>query len=156
MQPDWKSGCPGWLPQHAEHDWRLHQIPRGRRSPKLWLPLPPLISAGVRILEGGKMPTELRDCAEDSKILERASDLEIPPPAPGVHIAYGANEFQFGELYLPEGRGPHRVAIVIHGGYWRARYDLRQIGHFCVGLTKAGIAAWCLEYRRLAMKGRIS
>ncbi len=24
------------------------------------------------------MPTELRDCAKDSKILERASDLEIP------------------------------------------------------------------------------
>jgi acetyl esterase/lipase len=88
------------------------------------------------------MPRELRDCAEDSKILERASDLEIPPPAPGVHIAYGANEFQFGELYLPEGRGPHRVAIVIHGGYWRAQYDLRQIRHFCVALTKAGIAAW--------------
>ena len=99
------------------------------------------------------MPTELRDCAEDSKILERASDLEIPPPATGVHIAYGANEFQFGELYLPEGRGPHRVAIVIHGGYWRAQYDLRQIGHFCLGLAKAGIAAWCLEYRRIGNEG---
>jgi hypothetical protein len=32
-------------------------------------------AAAVRILEGGKMPTELRDCAEDPKILERASDL---------------------------------------------------------------------------------
>jgi acetyl esterase/lipase len=81
------------------------------------------------------------------------SILEIPPAAPGVRIAYGADEFQFGELYLPDGRGPHAVAIVIHGGYWRARYDLRHIGHFCVGLTKAGIAAWSLEYRRLGNAG---
>jgi acetyl esterase/lipase len=79
--------------------------------------------------------------------------LDLPPAPPGVRIAYGADEFQFGELYLPEGRGPHPVAIVIHGGYWRARYDLRHIGHFCVGLTKAGIAAWSLEYRRLGNAG---
>src|SRR5580693_8929216 len=31
------------------------------------------------------MPTELRDCAEDSKILERASDLEIPSCARRAH-----------------------------------------------------------------------
>jgi acetyl esterase/lipase len=30
---------------------------------------------------------------------------------------------------------------------------LRQIGHFCVALTKAGIAAWCLEYRRIGNEG---
>jgi acetyl esterase/lipase len=42
---------------------------------------------------------------------------------------------------------------VIHGGYWRARYDLRHIGHFCVALAKAGIAAWSLEYRRLGNTG---
>ena len=45
------------------------------------------------------------------------------------------------------------MAIVIHGGYWRARYDLRHIGHFCTALRKAGIAAWSLEYRRLGNAG---
>jgi len=79
--------------------------------------------------------------------------LEIPPAPPGIHIAYGADEFQFGELYAGEGRGPHPVAIVIHGGYWRARYDLRHIGHFCVALAKSGITAWSLEYRRLGNAG---
>ena len=81
------------------------------------------------------------------------SILDIPAAPPGVHIPYGGGEFQFGELYLPEGKGPHPVAIVIHGGYWRARYDLRHIGHFCVALEKAGIAAWSLEYRRLGNEG---
>jgi len=85
--------------------------------------------------------------------LAAQSILEIPPAPPGVHIAYGNDEFQFGELYLPESKGLHPVAIVIHGGYWRARYDLRHIGHFCVALAKAGVAAWSLEYRRLGNAG---
>ena len=86
-------------------------------------------------------------------MLAAQSILEIPPAAPGVPIAYGSGEFQFGELSMPEGKGPHPVAIVIHGGYWRARYDLRHIGHFCVALAKSGIAAWSLEYRRLGNEG---
>jgi acetyl esterase/lipase len=85
--------------------------------------------------------------------LAAQSILDIPAAAPGLHLAYGKNEFQFGELYLPEGKGPHPAALVIHGGYWRARYDLRHIGHFCVALAKVGIAAWSLEYRRLGNEG---
>jgi acetyl esterase/lipase len=85
--------------------------------------------------------------------LAAQSILDIPAAAPGEHLAYGKNEFQFGELHLPEGKGPHPVAMVVHGGYWRARYDLRHIGHFCVALAKAGIAAWSLEYRRLGNEG---
>lgn len=85
--------------------------------------------------------------------LAAQSILEMPPAPPGLHIAYGSDEFQFGELYAPEGKGPHPVAIVVHGGYWRARYDLRHIGHFCVALAQAGIAAWSLEYRRIGNRG---
>lgn len=85
--------------------------------------------------------------------LAAQSILDIPAAAPGLHLNYGSNPFQFGELHLPEGNGPHPVAIVVHGGYWRARYDLRHIGHFCVALAKAGIAAWSLEYRRLGNEG---
>jgi acetyl esterase/lipase len=85
--------------------------------------------------------------------LAAQSILEIPAAPPGLRIAYGSDEFQFGELYAPEGKGPHPVAIVIHGGYWRARYDLRHIGHFCVALAKAGMAAWSLEFRRLGNRG---
>ncbi len=86
-------------------------------------------------------------------VLAAQNILEIPAAPPGTHIAYGSDEFQFGELYLPAGKGPHPVAVVIHGGYWRARYDLRHIGHFCAALAKSGIAAWSLEYRRLGNPG---
>ena len=48
---------------------------------------------------------------------------DVPPAPAGTRIAYSRGEFQFGELRVPPGSGPHPVAIVIHGGYWRARYD---------------------------------
>ena len=57
------------------------------------------------------------------------SILELPPPPDGEKISYGPGEFQFGELRVPTGAGPHPVAIVIHGGYWRAAYGLKHIGH---------------------------
>ena len=42
---------------------------------------------------------------------------------------------------------------MIHGGFWRARYDLTHIGHLCAALTRAGLATWSLEYRRIGHPG---
>lgn len=79
--------------------------------------------------------------------------LDRPAPHPDARIPYGAGACHFGDLRLPPGAGPHPVAIVIHGGFWRARYDLEHIGHLCVALTRAGLATWSLEYRRLGNPG---
>jgi acetyl esterase/lipase len=49
--------------------------------------------------------------------------------------------------------GPHPVLIVIHGGYWRARYSLEHIGHLCAALASHGVATWNIEYRRLGNPG---
>jgi acetyl esterase/lipase len=43
--------------------------------------------------------------------------------------------------------------VFIHGGYWRARYDLEHAGFLCQALAKAGIAVWNIEYRRLGNSG---
>jgi acetyl esterase/lipase len=85
--------------------------------------------------------------------LAAQSILDLPPPPPGERIAYGPGELQFGELRAPAGAGLHPVAIVIHGGYWRAAYDLKHIGHLCEALVRAGMATWSLEYRRLGNPG---
>ena len=79
--------------------------------------------------------------------------LQLPLPPQGERIAYGSDPLQFGELRVPEGPGPHPVAIVIHGGFWRAAYNLDHISHLCVALNKAGIATWSLEYRRIGNPG---
>jgi acetyl esterase/lipase len=79
--------------------------------------------------------------------------LDLPSPPADVRLHYGSDTFQFGDLRVPKGPGPHPVAIVIHGGFWRARYNLDHAGHLCAALTCAGIATWNLEYRRIGNPG---
>jgi acetyl esterase/lipase len=79
--------------------------------------------------------------------------LQIPPPEPGQRISYGDDPNQFGELRLPDGKEPHPLVIFIHGGFWRAAYDLTHAGHLCVALAQTGCAVWSLEYRRVGQPG---
>jgi acetyl esterase/lipase len=79
--------------------------------------------------------------------------LQLPPPKADARIPYGKDQFQFGDLRLPPGPGPHPVAIFIHGGFWRAAYDLLHAGHLCAALTRAGFATWNIEYRRVGNPG---
>jgi acetyl esterase/lipase len=67
--------------------------------------------------------------------------------------SYGNDPSQFGELWLPDGEGPHPVAVVLHGGFWRHRYDLRLMEALCADLAGHGRAAWNVEYRRLGGGG---
>lgn len=79
--------------------------------------------------------------------------LTLPPPPPDKRLAYGADPNQFGELRLPKRSGGVPIVMNIHGGYWRARYDLAHAGHLCAALTGKGIATWNLEYRRVGNPG---
>jgi acetyl esterase/lipase len=78
--------------------------------------------------------------------------LALPAPS-RLRIPYGSEPSQFGELRLPGGSGPHPVVILLHGGYWRARYDLAYMSHAAAALTDAGCATWNVEYRRLGEPG---
>ena len=54
---------------------------------------------------------------------------------------------------MPKGPGPHPVVIFLHGGFWRNAYSLDHAGHLCAALTRAGVATWNLEYRRIGDPG---
>jgi acetyl esterase/lipase len=87
--------------------------------------------------------------------LMTAQDLAaLPSRAPDRHIAYGSDPSQYGELRLPIGRGPFPVAVLIHGGCFKAEYatrkDLDAVGD---ALKDDGIATWNVEYRRLGQVG---
>ena len=41
----------------------------------------------------------------------------------------------------------------IHGGYWRAKYNLEHAGHLCAALTLQGFATANIEYRRVGNDG---
>jgi len=76
-----------------------------------------------------------------------------PAPAADQRIAFGSNEFQYGDLRLPKTAGKHPVAIVIHGGCWMSQFGLGYMGHISAALTEAGFATWNIEYRRVGNPG---
>ncbi len=86
-------------------------------------------------------------------LLDRLAS-EAPPPT--ARIPYGAAPQQFGDLRLPDTDAtpaPYPVVIVLHGGYWRNRYDLAYFGAACGALARVGLASWNIEYRRIGDEG---
>ncbi|MFY2787359.1 alpha/beta fold hydrolase [Rhodococcus sp. MALMAid1271] len=67
---------------------------------------------------------------------------------PGTRLKYGNHPEQRVELRLPEGDGPFPVAMLIHGGYWRSRWEFDLMDAMAVDLTQRGYATWNVEYRR--------
>ncbi len=65
---------------------------------------------------------------------------------------YGRHRSQVAELFLPAGAGPHPVAVLIHGGCWRARYDRHLMDPLAADLVAHGWAAWNVEYRRVGLR----
>jgi acetyl esterase/lipase len=70
---------------------------------------------------------------------------------PALH-RYGPGPDQYGELWRPSGTSRGTV-VIIHGGFWRARYDLRLGRPLAADLITRGYTAWNLEYRRVGTGG---
>lgn len=79
--------------------------------------------------------------------------LSLPPPPFDMRISYGSDGNQFLDLRVPKEKGPYPLAINIHGGFWRAKYDLAHAGHLCGALTAKGVATANLEFRRVGNAG---
>jgi len=78
--------------------------------------------------------------------------LTLPPPKPDSRVAYGNDPNQFADLRLPKQKACG-LALAIHGGFWRSKYDLAYMGHLCAALTVQGLATANLEYRRVGNAG---
>jgi acetyl esterase/lipase len=77
-----------------------------------------------------------------------------PVTAPGEPrtIRYGDDPSQLVELSLPDGE-PRGVVVVIHGGFWKAAYDLTLGQPLAADLVDRGWAALNIEYRRVGSAG---
>ena len=82
-----------------------------------------------------------------------ATILDLAPPLCPLRIAYGVEIEQFGDLWLPDGGNSHPLVVFLHGGYWRARYDLAYLNFACQSLAEQGLAVWNVEYRRVGSPG---
>jgi acetyl esterase/lipase len=83
--------------------------------------------------------------------------LTLPPPHADARLAYGSDTNQFLDLRLPSSKErskpPYPLVINIHGGFWRAKYNLDHAGHLCAALAARGLATANLEYRRVGNDG---
>lgn len=90
--------------------------------------------------------------AQDPEAVYKALGAKASKPL--ATVAYGSGSLQVADLRLPAGKGPFPVAVVIHGGCWRASVDNRSgIAAFADALTQRGIATWNIEYRRVGDAG---
>jgi acetyl esterase/lipase len=74
------------------------------------------------------------------------------PPAPVIR--YGAHPDQVANLHVPaSGAGPWPTVVLIHGGFWRERWDRTLMTPLAHDLATRGYAAWNVEYRRVGQEG---
>jgi acetyl esterase/lipase len=70
-----------------------------------------------------------------------------------VATSYGPDPDQFLEVTLPAGDAPAPVVVVLHGGFWRARYGIELARPLAADLATRGWAAVAVEYRRVGAGG---
>ncbi len=68
---------------------------------------------------------------------------------------YGDGPDHEADLSLPPGDGPHKVAVLLHGGFWRAPFKREIMSALAVDLARRGWAAWNVEYRRVGAGGGV-
>jgi 3-dehydroquinate dehydratase type II len=63
-------------------------------------------------------------------------------------LAYGDGPDHVGDLRIPEGEGPHPIAVLVHGGFWKREWTRDLMDGLAVDLAERGIATWNVEYRK--------
>ncbi|MGC0363885.1 acetyl esterase/lipase [Rhodococcus sp. 27YEA15] len=98
-----------------------------------------VVTAGVRVQIRGRGLDGLRYAVDSWYFNQRK---------PATVRSYGEHSDQQIDLRIPDGPGPHPVAVLIHGGYWKPWWDRDLMDAAAVDLTARGFATWNVEYRR--------
>jgi len=88
-----------------------------------------------------------------SQEIEAESLLELIK-LPVDRMQWGAEEWQFADLYMPDEPSDFQkdegipCIMLIHGGFWKKKYGLELMAPIAEELADNGIAAWNVEYKR--------
>jgi len=75
-------------------------------------------------------------------------------PAPQATVSYGAEAYQKVDVWLPAGRGPFPVVLMVHGGCWQTSIADRTLMNWIADdLRAAGTAVWNIDYRGVDRPG---
>ncbi|MFL5860127.1 MAG: alpha/beta hydrolase family protein [Solirubrobacteraceae bacterium] len=87
-------------------------------------------------------------------LLDELADLAAAGAQPGTHV-YGSDPEQVADLLMPPADGAHPVAVLLHGGFWRARFTKSLMAALAADLAARGWATWNVEYRRAGNGGGV-
>lgn len=119
-----------------------------RRSP---IPLLLVAACGWQALSIGAQSAAAQEPLSWGAMQRELAARDVP--GRGLRIPYGAATEQFGKLRIPEGPGPHPVAVVVHGGCWLSIAGLDYMEPLAAELNRLGWATWSLEFRRIDQAG---
>jgi dipeptidyl aminopeptidase/acylaminoacyl peptidase len=69
-------------------------------------------------------------------------------------MQWGAEPWQYADLYMPDDPSPYQkdvgipCVMLIHGGFWKEKYDSELMKPIAEDLAEAGVAAWNIEFKR--------
>jgi acetyl esterase/lipase len=86
----------------------------------------------------------LAACGQDGVVSEQP---QAAPTGGTARTSYGGHPSQYAELTRPAGE-PRGVAVLVHGGFWKAEYGIEYARPLVPSLVAAGWATWAIEYRR--------
>ncbi len=93
--------------------------------------------------------------ATDVLLAELAEWASVRGLMPQTH-RYGPGPEHEAELLVPLAERPPRVAVLLHGGFWRAAYTRSIMRALATDLAERGWATWNVEYRRVGSGGGAS
>jgi acetyl esterase/lipase len=115
----------------------------------------PLALAALLALAAGAMAASSPPPSDTpARLLTWPDLLGRPRPAPSATVHYGADPLQVADLWLPAGRGPHPIVLMVHGGCWQTDIaDRRIMNWIAEDLRRRGIAVWNIDYRGVDRPG---
>ena len=77
-----------------------------------------------------------------------------PKPVPDATIDYGSDQMQKVDVWLPKGKGPFPVVVMVHGGCWTTSIADRSLMNWIADdLRNSGVAVWNIDYRGVDRSG---
>lgn len=80
--------------------------------------------------------------------------LKRPRPKADATISYGPAAEQKVDVWLPKGKAPHKVVLMVHGGCWQTSIADRTLMDWIADdLRSHGYAVWNIDYRGVDRDG---
>jgi acetyl esterase/lipase len=76
--------------------------------------------------------------------------MSRPAPDPTLTVSYGPLDEHIIDLWLPCDT-PAPLIVLLHGGFWRQKYDRTHLGPMAHALSATGYVVAVPEYRRVGM-----